>query len=188
MALKRKASFTMIASSEATPSFPGTVAMLDEPPRHLNSRTRKRFRNDRPDDQTVYENTLRWLYSAQKKQQQVASHNPMDEDTSMNPEPSEPEPFDPRQQTLHKFFQPARAVSSSTNASSVPQRADSMDLRNDHAMRDAAETGSATSAVESGSGSPSSQIMDLETYLEMECRQDGSECADQRWVGGVGWM
>lgn len=107
---------------------------------------------------------------------------------SMSPEPSEPEPFDPRQQTLHKFFQPARTVSSSTNASSIPQHTDSMDIRNDHTMRDAADTGSATSPVESGSGSPSSQIMDFETYLEMECRQDGSECADKRWVGGIGWM
>ncbi|KAL2013184.1 hypothetical protein VTN00DRAFT_709 [Thermoascus crustaceus] len=185
MALKRKASFTMTSSSNATPSFPGAVVTLDEPPRHLNSRTRKRFRNDRPDDQTVYENTLRWLFSAQKKQQQVTSL-PMDEDMSMSLEPSEPEPFDPRQQTLHKFFQPARTVSSSTNASSIPQQTDS--IADVHTMRDAADTGSATSSVKSGSGSPSSQIMDLETYLEMECRQDGSECADKRWVGGIRWM
>lgn len=51
MSLKRKASFPTIAA--VTPFCPEAV-VVDDTPRHLNSRTRKRFRNDRPDDQTVY--------------------------------------------------------------------------------------------------------------------------------------
>ncbi|EER40071.1 conserved hypothetical protein [Histoplasma capsulatum H143] len=70
MALKRKASFTTITSprphsssiylnrdqTSPTPMpFLGTATItVDEPPRHLHSRTRKRFRNDRPDEQTIY--------------------------------------------------------------------------------------------------------------------------------------
>lgn len=54
MALKRKASFSAIASPNALVTAPGELMMIDETPKHLNSRTRKRFRNDRPDDEVVY--------------------------------------------------------------------------------------------------------------------------------------
>ena len=37
-------------------------------PGHLNSRTRKRFRDGRPDEEIIHQNTISMLYAAQKKQ------------------------------------------------------------------------------------------------------------------------
>lgn len=64
MSLKRKASFTTLTSPRPSSSYnatvspvpvcPGDVITIDETPRHLHSRTRKRFKNDRPDDQSLY--------------------------------------------------------------------------------------------------------------------------------------
>ena len=65
MTLKRKASYTTIisprsvsssynASVAPVPFMTGDVVTIDETPRHMHSRTRKRFKNDRPDEQTVY--------------------------------------------------------------------------------------------------------------------------------------
>lgn len=39
----------------------------DNDPNHLNSRTRKRFRDNRPDENTIHQNTLSKLYSAQRQ-------------------------------------------------------------------------------------------------------------------------
>ncbi|KAF9888318.1 hypothetical protein FE257_008750 [Aspergillus nanangensis] len=83
---------------------------MDESPKHLNCRTRKRYRDDRPDDKTIYENTLRWLFTAQQNSLQQSSSCPMDEDSGMNSDVLPlPETVDPRQQTLHKFFQPSQS-------------------------------------------------------------------------------
>lgn len=50
MSLKRKASYPTIAS----PDDPALTVGLDDTPKHLSSRTRKRYRNDRPSDEVVY--------------------------------------------------------------------------------------------------------------------------------------
>jgi hypothetical protein len=56
MSLKRKASIPSIAASQ---SAQGAFdrQFVDDSPRYLHCRTRKRVRNDRPDDQTVYGET-----------------------------------------------------------------------------------------------------------------------------------
>lgn len=137
MSLKRKASFP----PNATPAIAGpSVSMDDAPPQYLHSRTRKRFRNDRPDDNTIYgeipaglglsqhendscwrewskENTLRWLYTAQQRQVStpcigLEENEPENETNDMNSEPlPTPETVDSRQQTLFKFFKPAQSSS-----------------------------------------------------------------------------
>lgn len=53
MSLKRKASFPTIASPNAD-SFMFERLSMDDSPKHLSSRTRKRFRDDRPEDRVVY--------------------------------------------------------------------------------------------------------------------------------------
>jgi len=91
----------------------------------------------------------------------------VDESMPPSPQPLEPEPIDPRQQTLHKFFKSTRTVSSSTNTSSVSQQKESMGVVNgDITQGHATETGSTISSAESGSGSPNSQIMDIEMDME----------------------
>lgn len=66
---------------------------------------------------TWIENTLRWLYSAQQRQESTTintSTEDENENTDSEPLPT-PETIDPRQQTLHRFFKsaPSSATSSS---------------------------------------------------------------------------
>ncbi|PYH98234.1 hypothetical protein BO71DRAFT_371776 [Aspergillus ellipticus CBS 707.79] len=121
MSLKRKASFPSLSSNPA-PVLTGRSLMTDDTPRHLHSRTRKRFRNDRPDQEVVYaENTLRWLYAAQQQQQNPAL--PMDEDEGIEPEPvPSSEIVDPRQQTLLKFFRPSQSTFTPTRSNNITQQ------------------------------------------------------------------
>lgn len=54
MGLKRKASFTASPNTTPTPVFPGAIPTTNETSTYLPSRTRKRFRDNRPDEQTIY--------------------------------------------------------------------------------------------------------------------------------------
>lgn len=54
MSLKRKASIPSLTSPNPAPVMSGRSIVADDSPKHLHSRTRKRFRNDRPDDEVVY--------------------------------------------------------------------------------------------------------------------------------------
>ncbi|KAL2864172.1 uncharacterized protein BJX67DRAFT_361854 [Aspergillus lucknowensis] len=105
MSLKRKASFPSMTSPQTTKSGIDRP-FIDDSPRHLHCRTRKRLRNDRPDDQTVYENTLRWLYTAQQRAQQIHTP-PADQDEDVKPEPPTAI-VEPRQQSLLQFFHPVQ--------------------------------------------------------------------------------
>ncbi|KKZ61076.1 hypothetical protein EMCG_04320 [[Emmonsia] crescens] len=140
MALKRKASFTTITSPGSYSSyhnqtspipipFLGTTKItVDEPPRHLHSRTRKRFRNDRPDEQSIYDKTLQWLFSAQRKPQSQSQNNLAMFCSESTPVASaegeenaaaaaaEQPSLDPNQQTLQRFFQPVRASRNHTQS------------------------------------------------------------------------
>ncbi|RAK97814.1 uncharacterized protein BO80DRAFT_504464 [Aspergillus ibericus CBS 121593] len=110
MSLKRKASVSGLASPSPTPILARQSFMLDETPKHLHSRTRKRFRNDRPDAEVVY------------AQQQHHPPVPATDDEGIEPEavPS-PDIVDPRQQTLHKFFRPSQ-TSLAQKHSNLPDR------------------------------------------------------------------
>ncbi|KAJ5789564.1 uncharacterized protein N7518_006575 [Penicillium psychrosexuale] len=109
MSLKRKASFIALPTSPSAPA-PSEWGMVIDGSPHLHSRTRKRFRDDRPSDQVIYQNTLRWIFSAQKQQEstQATDMDTMDSE----PTPETPEVLDPRQQTLHRFFHPKPQPSS----------------------------------------------------------------------------
>lgn len=57
MSLKRKASFTALPTSPSVPA-PSEWGMVIDGSTHLHSRTRKRFRDDRPSDQVIYRKSL----------------------------------------------------------------------------------------------------------------------------------
>lgn len=57
MSLKRKASFTALPNSPLVPA-PSEWGMVTDGSTHLHSRTRKRFRDDRPSDQVIYRKSL----------------------------------------------------------------------------------------------------------------------------------
>ncbi|KAL4948397.1 hypothetical protein BDW69DRAFT_176536 [Aspergillus filifer] len=122
MSLKRKASFPSIASPQSPQKF---FNPMDDSPKHLNSRTKKRVRNDRPDEQAVYDKTLRWLFTAQQRvhhlptppaEPELESDQEHDEDAAMQPEPTP----DYRQQSLLQFFRPAQPQPSRQLAQSTP--------------------------------------------------------------------
>lgn len=45
--------------------------LCDSTPSHMNSRTRKRFRDGRPDEEIIHQNTLQKLYAGQNQQQHI---------------------------------------------------------------------------------------------------------------------
>lgn len=57
MSLKRKASFTALPTSPSVPA-PSEWGMVIDGNTHLHSRTRKRFRDDRPSEQVIYRKCL----------------------------------------------------------------------------------------------------------------------------------
>jgi len=209
MALKRKASFTTVVSPRSSfssrDSSPPSlflscnVATIDETPRHLHSRTRKRFRNDRPDDQTVYDNTLRWLFSAQQQQQQHVS-SPIScspGPTAENPSTPFTSTIDPSQHTLRRFFQPLRASSPT-----IPTRMDlgSSFVKNNMTLEAqcvdftmcAGNLESGLCMSESISSNPRSDGMDIDIDMQMEIDSaidiPSPSIGGKKWVGGIGWM
>ncbi|KAB8229066.1 hypothetical protein ETB97_001797 [Aspergillus alliaceus] len=186
MSLKRKASFSGIGSPNAAPVITVRSLMMDDSPKHLNSRTRKRYRNDRPDDQIVYENTLRRLFTAQ--QQQGPQLPPADEDVVENMESDvlSSEIIDSRQQTLHKFFLPARPSSFQSGLNQLKQQPDNMSHINTNFLKPHdLYVISNVNPIGSNAATPSSQ----ESATDMEVQRDsGSDESTRRWNGGHGWL
>ncbi|KAF7594794.1 hypothetical protein BBP40_008297 [Aspergillus hancockii] len=129
MSLKRKASFSGMSSPNGLPNITEPSLTMDGSPKHLNSRTRKRFRDGRPDAKVIHENTLRWLFSAQQRQ---GPSPPTDQNEDENMESgSVPSAIvDPRQQTLHKFFQSSRSSSFQLGQNHMKQQSDDIPQTN----------------------------------------------------------
>ncbi|OJD16984.1 hypothetical protein AJ78_02873 [Emergomyces pasteurianus Ep9510] len=202
MALKRKASFTTITSPSshnyynlssspcASPipiSFLGTATItVDEPPRHLHSRTRKRFRNDRPDEQSIYDKTLQWLFSAQRKQSSAQPENGNNKNNKNNNNsleiisPSAPAEIpqqpsiDPNQQTLQRFFQPVRASHTSSHVQSQSHTQCQEVKKAMHpATQPLASNGisihHSTSASADGTGMDMGMDIDMDVDMDVDC-------------------
>ncbi|KAL1848615.1 hypothetical protein Plec18170_007925 [Paecilomyces lecythidis] len=158
MGLKRKASFTASPNTTPTPVFPGAIPTANETSTYLPSRTRKRFRDNRPDEQTIYAQTLRWLFSAAQK---PAPALPADEPTS--PPPAEPESVDSRQQTLDKFFRRVKSSVAPADKSAAPQQMETPSSGHWTMMKTGGNEGNTfMSSDESGSSSPTSMTVDVE--------------------------
>ncbi|PYI31235.1 hypothetical protein BP00DRAFT_486740 [Aspergillus indologenus CBS 114.80] len=187
MSLKRKASFPSLESQNAPSILTGGFWKGEETPQHLNSRTRKRFRNDRPEEKVVYENTLRWLFTAQQQQTPAPL---ADEQEQMDHEPTlSPETVDPRQQTLLKFFRPYQSSSNKSHPNSLmPKTSDTPFFGatpvHFHSMPIAAPGHS----MDSDTFSPASQTTDTDMDVEMESASDESNCSSRAPVGGLAWM
>ncbi|PWY78556.1 hypothetical protein BO94DRAFT_626579 [Aspergillus sclerotioniger CBS 115572] len=181
MSLKRKASISGLASPSPAPILAGQSFMSDDTPKHLHSRTRKRFRNDRPDDEVVYENTLRWLFTAQQHQASTPATN---EEAEPEHVPS-PEIVDPRQQTLLKFFRPSQSFASNRlnkldqqTKNIAQEKPTSWQSQNLNFSSPATSVGWSTS---SPSSQPTSSDMDMDSARN-EPYQDL-----QRSITGFGW-
>ncbi|KAJ5601985.1 hypothetical protein N7510_011519 [Penicillium lagena] len=198
MSLKRKASFSAaLPSSPLTPvnEWPAAV----DTTKHLHSRTRKRFRNDRPNDALVYQNTLRWIFSAQ---QQRANPMPTPDPEAMDSEPSPSTPsdaIDPRQKTLLQFFrpnpQPASPFRPSRQALAARANECALATEDDLVRRQAFERLHSV-ASSSGNESNSPEFMgqaDADVEMDMDGGSSSSDGSGQTpmtmtCAGGAGWM
>ncbi|KAJ5959858.1 uncharacterized protein N7479_007008 [Penicillium vulpinum] len=191
MSLKRKASFTALPTSPSVPG-PSEWGTMTNGSTHLHSRTRKRFRDDRPSEQMIYQNTLRWIFSAQK-QQETTQATDMD---AMDSEPTleTPEAIDPRQQTLHRFFQQTPQQSSSFRPSrqALAPRANETALAQEDQLRRQAFNQMSSGDSSSESNSPGSNQMgaDVDMDMDMDSRSGGDSLAQvpKNWAGGMIWM
>ncbi|CAN8100817.1 unnamed protein product [Discula destructiva] len=175
-------------------------------PSHLPSRTFKRFRNGRPSEHEVHQNTLKMLYQAQQLPE--PPHHVFSPPTPTASMPSMPPPQAPpvpNQPSLHNFWKlPTPAQSSPSPAlSPIP----------------AAETANQSTACEDcgvGLGEEDAMVDDgygFETYINacsacsravcfscsvgnlseqrrcLRCagREKASTQKSGKWVGGLGW-
>ncbi|KAL2858839.1 hypothetical protein BJX68DRAFT_262368 [Aspergillus pseudodeflectus] len=185
MSLKRKASFPTIASPQPTQTGIDR-RFMDDSPKHLHCRTRKRVRNDRPDEQTVYENTLRWLYTAQQRVQQTPTP-PADQNEDIEPEL--PTAIDSRQQSLLQFFRPVQPSYPRCPSTPISQSASgpSRDIPNTLQGRDMM-VGSPSTTRLSGTVSPASQTADYSVNMDILSGNGESAEHPGQWAGTPGWM
>ncbi|GAM40516.1 hypothetical protein TCE0_039r12922 [Talaromyces pinophilus] len=180
MSLKRKASF----SSEVLHGRSFDMQPIADVPHHLNSRTRKRVRDNRPDQQTVYANTLRMLFQAQKEP--IVSAPSEEQSPSVEP-PSEPEALDPRQQTLLKFFRPTPSSSSKQiDGRHHDNNRENSALDAQPVQYNPVEIEYDQSSSTSGSSTPySTGIMDVD--MDMDVDPNTNYPPEKRWTGGINW-
>ncbi|KAG2419218.1 hypothetical protein HFD88_004013 [Aspergillus terreus] len=188
MSLKRKASFSAINSPASPTPLPEYTFSMDDSPKHLHSRTRKRFRNDRPDEKVVYENTLRWLFTAQQNRPAQTPIGVADEqDMDSEPLPT-PETLDPRQQTLHKFFQPSQpALHSRPHLTKLRPNEQS----NNPFLRPPTLDINMTIAPmgsDATSSPPQESYTDMDVDMDVDSGSDEPVQAPERRVGGLSWM
>ncbi|OJJ72889.1 hypothetical protein ASPBRDRAFT_42639 [Aspergillus brasiliensis CBS 101740] len=208
MSLKRKASVPSLTSPNPAPVWSGRSFMADDSPKHLHSRTRKRFRNDRPDDEVVYgecpgslhpydpraivshtvENTIRWLFTAQQQQQQhQAPTSSTDEDEASEPEPvPSSEIVDPRQQTLLKFFRPSQSTPMHNRLNKVDQQSNNaIPLQTTSFQSHNFNLSSPVTSTGWSTNSPPSQLTGSD--MDMDSVSNESVQEPRRPFGGFGW-
>ncbi|KAJ5774253.1 hypothetical protein N7457_009149 [Penicillium paradoxum] len=189
MSLKRKVSFTALPTSPSVPA-PSDWGMMIDGNTHIHSRTRKRFRDDRPSEQVIYQNTLRWIFSAQKQQEsaQAAEMDTMDSEPTIET----PEAVDPRQQTLHRFFQKTPQQSSSFRPSpqALAPRANETALDQENVLRHQAFNQMSSVDSASESNSPGFNQLDVDMDMDMDSGdgRNGLDYAPKPLTGSMAWM
>ncbi|GLA53622.1 hypothetical protein CBS63078_7812 [Aspergillus niger] len=186
MSLKRKASVPSLTSSNPAPVLSRPSFVADDSPKHLHSRTRKRFRNDRPDDEVVYENTMRWLFTAQQQQQHQAPTPSIDEDEATEPEPvPSSEIVDPRQQTLLKFFRPSQSTPSHIRMNKLDQQSNHVIPLQTTSFQSPNNLSSPVTSTGWSTSSPSSLLTGSD--MDMDSITNESVQEPRRPFGGFGW-
>lgn len=214
MAFKRKRSDSETSpSSSSTATFPSRdpssspcpdISMLDDAsfagqpiyrpenvPSHLNSRTRKRFRDNRPDESKIHATTYQRLFSAARSPPLTEHSTPTQ---TVHTPPSPPE----RQSSLHSFW----PISSSTPTVSEPITIEpslTITCEDCEAPLPTQDSDTCMSGMDSGE-------MDGADFACRSCSRrvcgtcavvevgEGRECLQcrtstrKKWVGGIGWM
>ncbi|KAJ5234857.1 uncharacterized protein N7469_004025 [Penicillium citrinum] len=185
MSLKRKASFSAMPSSPFAPA--SSDWDMTDSSKHLHSRTRKRFRDGRPNDEAVYAKTLRWIFSAQKQQNEA----PIDScDEDMDSEPTSAETVDPRQQSLLRFFQPRTQPTSPFKPSrqALAPRANETAMSQDEIIRREAFERMISVGSTSGSDTMSPGINQMDVNMDMDTDESSEGSNTMASIGAAGWM
>ncbi|KAJ5673052.1 hypothetical protein N7507_002179 [Penicillium longicatenatum] len=190
MSLKRKASFSAAPSRPFVP-MSCELDMVDSS-KHLHSRTRKRFRDGRPDDEVVYAKTLRWIFSAQQQPTEV----PMDisEETIEDAPALSSETIDPRQHTLMRFFKPRTqpTVQFKPSREALVPRANETSMTQDEAQRRAAFQQMTAGAGSTGSETMSTGFnqvgMDMDMDMDMDTDESSEGSNPSPNAGTTAWM
>jgi hypothetical protein len=132
------------------------------------------------------ENTLRWLFTAQQRTQQVPS-TPADHNEDMEPEA--PTTVDHRQQSLLRFFRPAQPSHQPCPSTPVRQLP-SEPSRCGNEILQGQDVGSVSPAATSDSGtmSPAAQLVDRDIDMDMNLGSGESNQNPRQWTGPLGWM
>ncbi|KAI9810042.1 MAG: hypothetical protein M1827_006740 [Pycnora praestabilis] len=101
----------------------------DDRSRHLSSRTRKRFRDNRPSEEIVYENTLQKLFFARPSASPIPSH-PHSPQSLAAPSLSQKPP--PPQSSLHAFWSLPRPQPPPTTTVHTPRISSPMQVSDHH--------------------------------------------------------
>ena len=105
-----------------------------------------------------------------------------------------PEAIDPRQQTLHRFFQPKPSQPRSFRPSrlALAPRANETALIQEDFLRLQAFNQTSSGDSSSESNSPGSNQMGADVDMDMDMDSgsgsDGSDQAPKNWAGGMAWM
>lgn len=126
---------------------------------HINTRTRKRFRDDRPDIDVIHHNTLAKLFGAQR--QQFFLPPTILENDSTGEVPAPASIIEPTQKSLHSFFS-----ISHTPVPKIGPRSSSINMSNGDALNKCDDCGNALDPS-AGKSSGDCEMMDLDQ--EYEC-------------------
>ncbi|KAL3418088.1 orf21 protein, partial [Phlyctema vagabunda] len=218
MQLKRKRSDSEISTSSSLLSSPPSASSYgmaidsvpSQQPHLFSARTRKRHRDNRPDENTIHLNTLSMLYSAQ---QQPSSARPLNlpPPAFQNLGNTSLATHAPAQPSLHSFWALPKRASSS--------RASSLGASSERAAPAMPATNCEDcDACLSSSGDGGEDAMDIDVDLDMMGGMDWSCCScgkqvcrgcavsnlgetrrclgcagmsvgrAKRWEGGIGWV
>ncbi|MCJ1257375.1 hypothetical protein MMC24_005200 [Lignoscripta atroalba] len=169
-------------------------------PHHLHSRTRKRFRDSRPDENTIHQNTYQKLFSAQRAQSpQPVCAFPRARSVSSNTSQNR----SPPQASLHNFWAlPVRRTNSHPDTYlGVSQQQLELKCEDcDACLGAALDNNSMTMDVDMGGAGLEETEHACRGCGRMVCEMcavvvvgEGRECLQcktsrKRWVGGIGWV
>ncbi|MCJ1243819.1 hypothetical protein MMC30_001016 [Trapelia coarctata] len=171
----------------------------DITPPHLHSRTRKRFRDSRPDEQTIHEHTYQKLFQAQRSPTQTVPALPRTVSASSTTSRRRSN----AQQSLHEFWDIPDRSNSSRRAffTAQPQPEQQLTCEDCDAGLGVCEDENATDTDMGGMG----LALQESDYACRDCKRhvcdfcavvvpgEGRECLQcrtsrKKWVGGIGWM
>ncbi|MCJ1237649.1 hypothetical protein MMC14_005636 [Varicellaria rhodocarpa] len=179
----------------------------DQTPSHLHSRTRKRFRDGRPGESIIHENTYNLLFSAQRSPTPTPAHprTPSLPSPMTTPPQHHQKRVSSSQSSLHNFWALPRRVSGHRqSSSSIPSQCLQLSCQDCDSSLTPTE-GESAMDIDTCGVSLEHRGEDEREWACRDCGRvvcdgcavvlvgEGRECLQcktsrKRWVGGIGWM